>query len=527
MTVSVADIERWDPGDVREVFHATRNRAEAAFEAADGIATLPAFGTWGGEAAVAAREANEKLRKDLDAQGNEALAVAKAARKAADDMEQVKSDLARLEADAIAAGYQINTVMSQVIPGPNFKTPMIIAIAEMAELQGRLDKILADAVRVDEELATAINMATGATPIPGAPQAPIDKTGLDEDAPAESTGPSVLAGINRANDQAVLDAMEKVRNAQAAIDKAAAEAYTHGAGSPEALTAMAELPQLKKNLADALDELGKVPDFSKIDPNSVTLTPDGNVTFGPMTANQAAQVIGTLKNGTGEIYDAKAMAYYTYKDGKLVGTRFLDDGRAIATAEPLLTAVTTAVGVGPLVKGGEGAYLGLRALFGREGADALATVTGENVLLHAVDIAAARSASALDDLAVHGPGAFGPSHEGFAGLSKAYQEFITGRSISEAYIVEGPARAVKFDDFANGMLIDAKADYQQFVDKGVWDTWFQGDSKFLKAAVDQSTAAGDTPIQWVFMQREMADRISTLLTENGFTNIDVVWKPMS
>jgi hypothetical protein len=74
VTVSIADIDRWDPGDVREVFHATRSRAEAAFEAADGIAALPAFGSWGGVAAEAAKNANEQLRKDLDAHGNEALA---------------------------------------------------------------------------------------------------------------------------------------------------------------------------------------------------------------------------------------------------------------------------------------------------------------------------------------------------------------------------------------------------------------------------------------------------------------------
>ena len=169
MTISVADIERWDPGDVREVFHATRSRAEAAFEAADGIATLPAFGTWGGDAADAAKNANEQLRKDLDAHGNEALAVAKAARTAADDMQQVKSDLAQLEADAAKGGYQIDSATSQVMPGPNPKAPMIIAIAEMAELQARLDTILANAARVDAELAAAINMATGAEPISDTP----------------------------------------------------------------------------------------------------------------------------------------------------------------------------------------------------------------------------------------------------------------------------------------------------------------------------------------------------------------------
>ena len=169
MTVSIADIDRWDPGDVREVFHATRNRAEAAFEAADGIATLPAFGSWGGDAAEAAKTANEQLRKDLDAQGNEALAVAKAAQRAADDMEQVKSDLAQLEADAAGAGFEIDRASNTVMPGPALQGSMVDLIAaegKREELQARLTAILAEAVRVDEELAQAINMATGATPIP-------------------------------------------------------------------------------------------------------------------------------------------------------------------------------------------------------------------------------------------------------------------------------------------------------------------------------------------------------------------------
>jgi hypothetical protein len=169
VTVSIADIDRWDPGDVREVFHATRNRAEAAFEAADGIATLPAFGSWGGDAAEAAKTANEQLRKDLDAQGNEALAVAKAAKRAADDMEQVKSDLAQLEADAGGAGFEIDRASNTVMPGPALQGSMVDLIAaegKREELQARLTAILAEAVRVDEELAQAINMATGATPIP-------------------------------------------------------------------------------------------------------------------------------------------------------------------------------------------------------------------------------------------------------------------------------------------------------------------------------------------------------------------------
>ncbi|MDG4668633.1 hypothetical protein [Mycobacterium sp. 236(2023)] len=43
MTVPIEDVDRWDAGDVREVFNATRSRAEAAFEASNGIAELPAL----------------------------------------------------------------------------------------------------------------------------------------------------------------------------------------------------------------------------------------------------------------------------------------------------------------------------------------------------------------------------------------------------------------------------------------------------------------------------------------------------
>ena len=51
----------------------TRSRAEAAFEAADSVSTLPSFGSWGGDAAEAAKQANEELAGYLDAHGNGAL----------------------------------------------------------------------------------------------------------------------------------------------------------------------------------------------------------------------------------------------------------------------------------------------------------------------------------------------------------------------------------------------------------------------------------------------------------------------
>jgi hypothetical protein len=40
LTLTVTDIERWDGGDVREVFHAATSRAQAAFDGAVGLALI-------------------------------------------------------------------------------------------------------------------------------------------------------------------------------------------------------------------------------------------------------------------------------------------------------------------------------------------------------------------------------------------------------------------------------------------------------------------------------------------------------
>ena len=169
MTVSVEEIDRWDAGDVREVFHATRSRAEAAFEASNGIAELPAFGTWGGAASEVALDAIGQTRKDLDAHGNEALAVAQAASRTADEVEAVKGKLAALRAEAESLGMAVDPVSNTIEPGPAAAgaDPMEVALKQM-QLQPRLDAILAEAATVDQELAAAIHMATGATPIPEA-----------------------------------------------------------------------------------------------------------------------------------------------------------------------------------------------------------------------------------------------------------------------------------------------------------------------------------------------------------------------
>ncbi|MCV7179927.1 hypothetical protein [Mycolicibacterium sphagni] len=169
MALTVADIERWNAGDVREVFHAASSRAQASFDAADGLASLPAFQSWGGHAAEAAKAAIGQTRKDLDAHGNEALTVADAARSAADNIERIKSELASLKADAESLDMEIDPISDTVLPGPKVRNPMEAELKQ-AQLQPRLDKIVAEANLVDMALANAINMAAGKTAISsGAP----------------------------------------------------------------------------------------------------------------------------------------------------------------------------------------------------------------------------------------------------------------------------------------------------------------------------------------------------------------------
>jgi hypothetical protein len=166
VTLTVADIERWDAGDVREVFHAASSRAQAAFDAANGLAQLPALTSWGGEAAEAAKEAIGKTRTDLDAHGKEAQAVANAARSAADNIERIKSDLATLKADAESLEMEVDPVSDKVVAGPKFRGDPMELLLKQEQLQPRLDRIVAEANLIDMVLANAIHMADGSTPIP-------------------------------------------------------------------------------------------------------------------------------------------------------------------------------------------------------------------------------------------------------------------------------------------------------------------------------------------------------------------------
>ena len=226
--------------------------------------------------------------------------------------------------------------------------------------------------------------------------------GVDADVSPEPSGLQTgeLADIRQVTNEAVVDHMAKVRAAQDALNKALAAIYTHGPGSPEGEAAAASLPKLKADLAHAIDDLGKLPDYNNIDPASVSTIPDGHFVFTYNVNGQPVQVVGQLKNGTGEFFDQATGTYYTFKDGKLAGMRTPDPGKVEANPEPLWSAITLAVGGPELKAGGEAAWQGLKTLFSRE---ALEGLTSENVLPRALAGAEQRFEAAEQNLTPHGP----------------------------------------------------------------------------------------------------------------------------
>jgi hypothetical protein len=169
VALTVADIDGWSADAVREVFHVAGARGQATLEAARQLSSLAVLDSWAGHTAQARRHTNASIRQDLDAHGNESLAVAHAAGRAADDIAQVQSELGTLRRDAAELHMTIDSLTNKVVPSPSFHGPPLeVLIAEM-QLQPRLDTIVAKANSADQELASAIDMADGDQSIPPGP----------------------------------------------------------------------------------------------------------------------------------------------------------------------------------------------------------------------------------------------------------------------------------------------------------------------------------------------------------------------
>jgi uncharacterized protein YukE len=216
-----------------------------------------------------------------------------------------------------------------------------------------------------------------------------------------------LRALQVATNQAVIDQLAKVKAAKDALGRAAALAYTHP-NDPEGQAAFANRDKLAAEYGRALDDLGNIPDYSKVDPKGMSASADGHFLLGYTADGHPVQVTGQLKNGTGEIFDQAKQTYFAFQDGKLVGTRRLDSGSVRPDDELLFNAVTAAVGAPEMAAGvkvgGEAAWQGFKALLGREGLEGAGFGAGgiaaDNVLPKAFAAAESRADVAAHNLAL-------------------------------------------------------------------------------------------------------------------------------
>ncbi len=112
-------------------------------------------------------------------------------------------------------------------------------------------------------------------------------------------------------------------------------------------------------------------------------------------------------------------------------------------------------------------------------------------------------------------------NESMSDYSRKYQELVTGRT-GQAYFVDG----VKFDGLKNGVLVEAKAKYSQFIDEdGLFKSWFTGLDEMIKQAKRQLDVANETPIEWYFSEENVAELMGRIFSVEEI-DIKCVFYPM-
>lgn len=159
MGLNIADIDRWDSGAINAVSQISASRAEAASRASGTLGNLGAFQSWSGQGSAAALQQTQARAADLASHVQDSSAVATAARTAANEVNQVKTQLAAIRSSAASYGILIDPASSRVIP-PTTLGSLPAASRQLIEsmvknTQAAVDKLLQAADKADDLLAKA------------------------------------------------------------------------------------------------------------------------------------------------------------------------------------------------------------------------------------------------------------------------------------------------------------------------------------------------------------------------------------
>lgn len=159
MALTLADIQRWDSGAVREVSSALAKRGASGEEVRTGLSKLPLIATWQGSGGDAARASLDKLSAYLSAHGEEMNKVSTATRESADDIDRVKASLAAIDNDARREGFSIDPQTGEVTALNEDMVGDPLYAQQQADLETRISQLLQAANTADAELAQAITSA--------------------------------------------------------------------------------------------------------------------------------------------------------------------------------------------------------------------------------------------------------------------------------------------------------------------------------------------------------------------------------
>lgn len=397
--VSIPDIEQWDVSVLEQVKNAALNAGHSLRKLGDGLdATKSNLERWHGDAAEAWRAEHGKTMVDVDDQHRETGTVADVMETAIEDVRWCINELkdARSAPESLGMAIQPDGSVTDPQSG-KIRDKQVAQQREQVRTaaEQRLKALLVKAKATDVEIGNALRVAVADIPLPVPAGAP-------------HTDPAVvLAQLQQATDQAVLDQMSKVHGIQKQIDDALKDMYTSRPGSAEFDAANGDVRKLRGELAAALNDLGNIPDYSKIDPKSITVSSDGHFLINTNKDGVPYQVYGQLKDGTGKFFDQAKGTSYTFKDDRLVSTNTPDPGRVTPDDELLFNVITTAVGAPEAAlaaKGlGEAGFHGIKTLLGREALEGAAGITSESALPKALLAAEARADDAAANLAGHQP----------------------------------------------------------------------------------------------------------------------------
>ncbi|MBE5507611.1 alpha/beta hydrolase (plasmid) [Mycobacteroides abscessus subsp. abscessus] len=165
MSLTPADVLRWEPESIREVKTALTKRGASAQEVADGLKKLPIIASWEGESGAAMKDSLDKLGKYLIDHFEEMERLGKSLDKSANEVEIAKG--AMKSAIQKADGYYLDVDLATGSVKPTSASLVMLGnetnvMLRVSEVQQDIEQAMDLANIADQDLAGAVKGIGGA-----------------------------------------------------------------------------------------------------------------------------------------------------------------------------------------------------------------------------------------------------------------------------------------------------------------------------------------------------------------------------